>query len=98
MIPFISTEIAKKFKLLESFSDSDSKSKSKSEINEYMNIYVIIWFILNILISVYAFYLSYNCKSQSGQLSQILFSIGAFIFGFLYLIYYFFVNYLPGQC
>ena len=94
MIPLISTEIAKKFKLFESFSDSDLDS----EINEYMNIYFIIWFILNILISVYAAYLSYNCKSQSGHLSQILFSIGAFIFGFLYLIYYFFVNYLSGQC
>jgi ABC-type dipeptide/oligopeptide/nickel transport system permease component len=54
--------------------------------------------ILSIIISLYAAYLSYSCKNQYGELSRILLSICAFILGPIYLIYYFFVNFLTGNC
>ena len=54
--------------------------------------------ILSIIISLYAAYLAYNCKSQTGDTSRFMFNILAFILGPFYLIYYFFANYLTGNC
>jgi hypothetical protein len=54
--------------------------------------------LIDIIISSYAAFLSYSCRKQSGDGSRILFSILAFLLGPIYLIYYFFVNYLSGSC
>ena len=59
----------------------------------------IVIFLLELLISTYAAYLSYSCISQqTGTFSQILFTLLAFLLGPIYLIYYFFTNYLTGGC
>ena len=54
--------------------------------------------LIDIFLACYAAYLSYNCKYQTGKASRIMFTIIAFILGPIYLIYYFFVNYLSGTC
>jgi len=51
-----------------------------------------------IIISLYAAYLSYSCNNQSGQISRFIFTIIAFFLGPIYLIYYFFVNFITGNC
>jgi len=58
---------------------------------------VVVFF--ELLISIYAAYLSYSCSNQqTGVFSQILFTLLAFLLGPFYLIYYFFTNYLTGGC
>jgi hypothetical protein len=54
--------------------------------------------ILSLAFSLYAAYLAFICKSQSGETSRFMFTILAFILGPFYLIYYFFANYLTGNC
>jgi hypothetical protein len=54
--------------------------------------------ILSLAISLYAAYLAFSCKSQSGETSRFMFTILAFILGPFYLIYYLFANYLTGNC
>jgi len=54
--------------------------------------------IFELLLSAYAAYLSFECSKQTGQTSKILFSLLAFLLGPIYLIYYFFTNYLTGGC
>ena len=54
--------------------------------------------IIDIILAFYAGYLSYSCKRQTGELSRFMFAILAFILGPIYLIYYFFANYLTGNC
>jgi len=59
----------------------------------------ILFVLLEVLISVYAAYLSFSCSNQqTGTFSQILFTLLAFLLGPFYLIYYFFTNYLTGGC
>lgn len=54
--------------------------------------------LIDIILALYAGYLSYNCKRHSGEISRFMFTILAFILGPIYLIYYFFANYLTGNC
>jgi len=54
--------------------------------------------IIDIFLACYAFYLSYNCRRQTGGVSRFLFALLAFLLGPIYLIYYFFANYLTGNC
>ena len=54
--------------------------------------------LIDIILAFYAGYLSYNCKRHSGEISRFMFTILAFILGPIYLIYYFFANYLTGNC
>ena len=50
---------------------------------------------LSIIIGAYASYLSYECNSKHNvpELQKILFAVLAYIFGLLYLIYYFLFRY-----
>jgi|TARA_Y100000389_G_scaffold201871_1_gene245635 hypothetical protein len=54
--------------------------------------------LIDIILAFYAGYLSYSCSRQTGELSRFMFAILAFILGPIYLIYYFFANYLTGNC
>lgn len=58
----------------------------------------ILGLVISTILSVSAAYLSFTCKNQTGQASQYIFAILAFLLGPIYLIYYFFVNFLSGQC
>jgi hypothetical protein len=63
-------------------------------------LFSIITLLFNLIISFYALYLSYSCSInlKTDLFSNIIFSTFAFIFGFFYLIYYFFINYLSRTC
>jgi len=65
------------------------------------NIYIILLYILTFLISILAAYLSFTCNWK-GMINSIfiklLFAFVAFMLGPIYLIWYFFVNYLGKFC
>jgi hypothetical protein len=63
-----------------------------------LTIFTILSFIISLIISLYAAFLSYTCSSQSDKPTQIIFAIFAYLWGFVYLIYYFFFNFLSGRC
>lgn len=54
--------------------------------------------LIDIILGFYAGYLSYNCSRQTGNISRLIFSLLAFLLGPIYLLYYFFANYLTGNC
>jgi hypothetical protein len=65
------------------------------------NIVVVILYILTLLISVYAAYLSFSCTWKGlvdNIIIRLLFAFVAFMFGPFYLIWFFFVNYLGKLC
>lgn len=77
-----------------------NKVIEKFDTNEN-NTIVLFNIFLNLLISFYALYLSINCrwnKKETDVFSKIFFGLFAFLLGFLYLIYYFFINYIGGKC
>jgi hypothetical protein len=47
---------------------------------------------LIIIINIYSCLLAFFCNKKSGMILRILYSIFAFLFGSIYLIYYFFVH------
>ena len=47
---------------------------------------------LIIIINIYSCLLAFFCNKNSGMILRILYSIFAFLFGSIYLIYYFFVH------
>lgn len=51
--------------------------------------------LLSIIMGAYASYLSYECNTKNNvpEIQKIAFAILAYIFGFLYLIYYFLFRY-----
>lgn len=60
---------------------------------------IIIGNIIGIFISFYAAYLSFQCNDPNSSIAtNLLWAFFAFGFGIVYLIYYFFVNYLTGTC
>ena len=64
-------------------------------------IFVAILYILTFLISVGAAYLSYKCTwggTVQNIVMRIFFAFAAFMLGPVYLIWYFFVNYLGNLC
>lgn len=64
-------------------------------------IFVAILYILTFLISVGAAYLSYKCTwggTVQNIVMRIFFAFAAFMLGPIYLIWYFFVNYLGNLC
>jgi len=84
---------------------SDKKIINIVENDDTNNIIVIIYYVSSTLfglfISIYAVYLSVNCRwedTEPDTLSTVFFAIFAFLFGFLYLIYYFLFNYAGRRC
>jgi hypothetical protein len=64
-------------------------------------ILVAILYMITFIISAIAAYLSYNCTwkgSIKNVFYRFLFSIVAFLLGPLYILWYFFVNYIGGLC
>jgi hypothetical protein len=65
------------------------------------NIAVVLLYILTLLISVYAAYLSFSCTWKGlfdNIIIRLLFAFVAFLFGPFYLLWFFFVNYLGKLC
>ena len=65
------------------------------------NICIVLLYILTLLISVYAAYLSFSCTWKGlvdNIIIRLLFAFVAFMFGPFYLIWFFFVNYLGKLC
>ena len=62
---------------------------------------IILIYIFLLIISIYASYLSFSC-TWNGLVENIfirlIFALIAFILGPIYLLWYFFVNYLTGAC
>ena len=52
------------------------------------NVYVYVGYLLNIAISCFCVYLSWKCSVKDSMPARILLAIVAFLFGYLYLIYY----------
>lgn len=61
---------------------------------------LVISLMIDLIIGIYAAYLSYNCSwdGKESEFTKVIFSIFAFLMGLLYLIYYFLVNYLGRRC
>lgn len=65
------------------------------------NIYVAMLYILTLLIALVSAYLSFYCKwggTVDNLIVRLIFAFFAFMFGPLYLIYYFIFNYLGNMC
>ena len=65
------------------------------------NIVIVLLYILTLLISLYAAYLSFSCTWKGlvdNIIIRLLFAFVAFMFGPFYLIWYFLVNYLGKLC
>jgi hypothetical protein len=65
------------------------------------NIYVAMLYILTLLIALVSAYLSFSCKWGGiidNIIVRLIFAFFAFMFGPLYLIYYFIFNYLGNMC
>ena len=65
------------------------------------HICIVLLYILTLLISVFAAYLSFSCTWKGmidNIMARLLFAFIAFMLGPFYLIWYFFVNYLGGLC
>jgi len=65
------------------------------------NICIVLLYILTLIISIFAAYLSYNCNWKvidNNIFVKLLFALIAFMLGPLYLIWFFFVNYLGKLC
>lgn len=77
---------------------SNNYGNSKTTMLEVF--YIIGAIIFMITIQIYASYLSYMCSKtlHSDKFTQMFFSFIALLLGSLYLLYYFFVNYLSGKC
>ncbi len=60
--------------------------------NMSLKVETIIIIILSILTRVYAVWLSWNCSGQFHILLRVIFALFAFIFGFIYLVLYFFMK------
>jgi len=52
------------------------------------NVYVYVGYLLNIAVSCFCVYLSWKCSVKDSMPARILLAIVAFLFGYLYLIYY----------
>lgn len=52
------------------------------------NVSVYVGYLLNIAVSCFCVYLSWNCSVKDSMPARILLAIVAFLFGYLYLIYY----------
>ena len=65
------------------------------------NICIVLLYILTLIISIFSAYLSYNCNWKvidDNIFIKLLFALIAFLLGPLYLIWFFFVNYLGNLC
>jgi len=65
------------------------------------NICIVLLYILTLIISIFAAYLSFNCNWKiidNNIFIKLLFALLAFIMGPFYLIWFFFVNYLGNLC
>jgi hypothetical protein len=65
------------------------------------NICIVLLYILTLIISIFAAYLSFTCNwvvIDNNVFVKLLFALIAFLLGPLYLIWFFFVNYLGNLC
>lgn len=78
----------------------DQNMKKKEGFSSSGGIEWIFSFIVSVIISVFCIYLSWNCNSSRGTDTglKIFYAFFAFLFGFFYLIFYFFANYLGRGC
>jgi hypothetical protein len=67
------------------------KLESKDINPNFMNMGTI----LSVIIGAYAAYISYTCNTRKNvpEIHKIIFAVSAYIFGFLYLIYYYLFRY-----
>jgi hypothetical protein len=73
------------------------KKKENFDNNDDDSSVPLIIFIISYIISFYAAYLSLNCNTEI-QFTSYIWAFIAFLLGLLYLVYYFFVNYLTNTC
>ena len=85
IIKYLANEKAKKYKNNENFIEQYNSDKNLVNIGS----------ILSIIIGGYAAYLSYECNSKlnMSQGIKILYAVLAYMFGLVYLVYYFLIRY-----
>jgi ABC-type uncharacterized transport system permease subunit len=68
------------------FQRSKETYENRATLGE--NVMTAIQFVLSMTISLYAAYLSWNCNASEHPVFRIMFSIVAFMFGVLYIVWY----------
>ncbi len=65
--------------------------KEDAKTNKFESIFIIMIVVISLSISVYAVYVSWKCNTamKMGLPFKILYAIFAYVFGFIYLIFYF---------
>lgn len=71
--------------------NADENQTTKNDNNNMMNI----GYIISMIIGVYAAYLSYECNTKKNipEIPKIIFAVFAYIFGLLYISYYYLFQY-----
>lgn len=81
----------------EKYEDENENDEVNSSV---LVLFLFIYFfviVVSLVISFYAAYLSYECNTEK-NFTSVVWAIFAFSFGIIYLVYYFFFNYLTGNC
>lgn len=93
IVPLSIYHVATNYNNSESFQDENSNPND----NDINNIIFVIIVLLNLFISIFAAYLSFNCNSEK-TFASFIWALIAYMLGIIYIIYYFFVNYLTNTC
>jgi len=75
----------------------NSKNENENDIEQFKNDYEFdIYSFITILVALLISYLAYRCNEGSGKANQIFFTIIAFLFSGIYLLFYLIYHILMG--